>query len=436
MHKPESSTIIQVSHVHKAFKKGKHQSLNVLENINFSLKSGEVMALLGKSGAGKSTLLRIIAGLVEPSVGEVFYRGGKVIEPVPGISMVFQSFALMPWLTVLQNVELGLEAQGLSLAERRHRALRAIDTIGLDGFESAFPKELSGGMRQRVGFARALVVNPDVLLMDEPFSALDVLTSENLRSDLLDLWHTKKTRLNGILFVTHDINEAVEMADRIIIFDDNPGKIKAELHVDLAYPRHMQSKECRHMVDRVYTLMTTRESGRGLNVRVQAKAVSLGYRLPDVQTSDLAGVLETLNEPEHNGRMDLPELSEKVFMDGDDLFPLTEILEILNLARVSHGDITITPEGIAFATADILERKKLFSRHILTHLPLARYVRDCLDQEPKHSLSEQVFLRELEEYFTEQEAERVLAVMINWGRYAELFAYDFNSGVLSLENPG
>lgn len=436
MNKHEISSIIQVSQVSKSFHKGAKQSLNVLHNINLDLKPGEIVALLGKSGAGKSTLLRIIAGLIEPSQGEVFYRGHKVTEPVQGISMVFQSFALMPWLTVLQNVELGLEAQGLSLSERRRRALRAIDTIGLDGFESAFPKELSGGMRQRVGFARALVVNPDVLLMDEPFSALDVLTSENLRSDLLDLWHTKKTRLNGILLVTHDIDEAVEMADRIIIFDDNPGKIKAELAVSLPYPRHSQSPEFRQMVDRIYTLMTTREAGRGMAARISAKAVGLGYRLPDVQASDLAGVLETLNEPENKGRMDLPELSEKLFMDGDDLFPLTELLEILNFARVSQGDITITPEGQTFANADILERKKLFSKHILTYIPFAKHIRQRLDQETKHSISEDVLLGELEEHFTEQEAKRILTVMIDWGRYAELFAYDFNSGVLSLENPG
>jgi len=437
MSKHEVSSIIHVSHVSKAFQKGKKQPLKVIENINFELKPGEIVALLGKSGSGKSTLLRIIAGLLDPSEGEVFYRGQKISEPVQGISMVFQSFALMPWLTVLQNVELGLEAQGISFHERRKRALRAIDTIGLDGFESAFPKELSGGMRQRVGFARALVVNPDILLMDEPFSALDVLTSENLRGDLLDLWHTKKTRLNGILLVTHDIDEAVEMADRIIIFHNNPGTIKAELAVDIPHPRHSQSKEFRQMVDKIYTLMTTREAGKGVAAtRAQPRAIGLGYRVPDVQTSDLAGVLETLNEPENKGRMDLPELSEKVFLDGDDLFPLTEVLEILNFARVSQGVVTMTPEGVAFANADILERKKLFSKHILRYIPLAQHICDLLDQEHKHSLSEEVFLRELEEYFTEQEAERVLTVMIGWGRYAELFAYDFNSGVLSLENPG
>lgn len=436
LNKHEVSSIIHVSQVSKSFLKGRKQSLNVLQNIEFDLKPGEIVALLGKSGAGKSTLLRIIAGLVEPTQGEVFYRGHKVTEPVQGISMVFQSFALMPWLTVLQNVELGLEAQGISLQERRQRALRAIDTIGLDGFESALPKELSGGMRQRVGFARALVVNPDILLMDEPFSALDVLTSENLRGDLLDLWHTKQTRLNGILLVTHDIDEAVEMANRIIIFHDNPGTVKAELKVDLPYPRQVQSKEFRHMVDRIYTLMTTREGERGLAVRVQAKKAGLSYRLPDVQASDIAALLETLNQPEYQGRMDLPALSEKVFLDGDDLFPLTEVLELLNFARVSQGDITITSEGAAFANADMQERKKLFSKQIISYIPLAKHIRASLDEESKHSLSEEVFLRELEDYFGEKEASRILTTMIDWGRYAELFAYDFHAGVLSLENPG
>src|SRR6478609_7773210 len=229
--------IIEIVEVQKSFKKGDRQELLVLDNINLKMYEGEIIAILGKSGSGKSTLLRIIAGLIEPSTGNVFYRGKKVLGPSKGMSMVFQTFALLPWLTVLQNVELGLEALGIEANERRARALKAIDTIGLDGFETAFPKELSGGMRQRVGFARALVVNPDILLMDEPFSALDVLTADNLKSDLLDLWHNKKTGLHGILFVTHNIEEAALLADRIIVFNSNPGSIRGELKVSLPHPR-------------------------------------------------------------------------------------------------------------------------------------------------------------------------------------------------------
>ena len=437
MSKHEVTSIIKIENVYKRFRKGKKQELLVLENINFEMKPGEIVALLGKSGSGKSTLMRIISGLLEPSEGEVFYRGEKVRETVFGISMVFQSFALMPWLTVLQNVELGLEAQGLDMKTRRKRALKAIDTIGLDGFESAFPKELSGGMRQRVGFARALVVNPDILLMDEPFSALDVLTAENLKNDLLDLWATKKTRLNGIFLVTHNIEEAVQMADRIIIFDSDPGRIKAELTVDVPRPRNDQSPECRHLVDQIYTQMTTREVGKELFLtRIGTpKTIGLGYRLPSAEVSELIGLLETVNAPEKKGQMDLPELSEMMHLDVDDLFPLTEVLEIMSFARVSQGDIAISAAGVAFANADLLERKKLFSKHLMNYVPLAKHIRDELDKESKHQVSEEVFIAELSEFLSEKEADRVLTTVIDWGRYAELFAYDYNTGMLSLENP-
>lgn len=437
MIKHEVSSIINVVNVQKSFRKNSKQKLLVLNDVNFEMKPGEIVALLGKSGSGKSTLMRIISGLIEPSEGEVFYRGQKVHGPVNGIAMVFQSFALMPWLTVLQNVELGLEAQGVSVFERRKRALQAIDTIGLDGFESAFPKELSGGMRQRVGFARALVVNPDILLMDEPFSALDVLTSENLKGDLLDLWETKKTRLNGILLVTHNIEEAVHMADRIIIFNSNPGTIKAELKVDIQRPRNDQAPEFRKLVDEIYTLMTTREIGREtVTARMGVpKAIGIGYRLPDADIAELAGLLETINASEGGNHMDLPELAEEVQLDIDDLFQFTEVLEILNFARVSRGDISMTQEGVYFIQADILERKKIFSRHLQSYVPLARHIRQGLDDAHKHTVGEDVFINELMEFLSEKESERVLKVIIDWGRYAELFAYDFNSGMLSLENP-
>lgn len=437
MNEHRITSVINVNNVHKMFRKGQKQQLLVLENVNFEMKPGEIVALLGKSGSGKSTLLRIISGLVEPSSGEVYYRGARVHGPVQGISMVFQSFALMPWLTVLQNVELGLEAQGLDLTSRRKRALQAIDMIGLDGFESAFPKELSGGMRQRVGFARALVVDPDILLMDEPFSALDVLTAENLKGDLLDLWHTKKTRLSGIVFVTHNIEEAIQLADRILIFNANPGTIKTELKVDLARPRNEQDPAFRELVDQIYTLMTREgKEARLLRAGALPKAIGLGYRLPDASVSALVGLLETLCSADYQGRMDLPELSEIVYLDVDDLFPLTEVLELMNFARVSEGDITATPEGKTFARADLLERKKIFSKHLVNHIPLAKHIRDELDKDSRHQVSEQNFLDVLEEHLSDQEAERVLKVIIDWGRYAELFAYDFNTGMLSLENPG
>jgi len=427
--------IIEVVNVEKHFKIGDRQELLVLHEVNFRMNPGEIVAILGKSGSGKSTLLRIIAGLVRPSEGTIYYRGKAVHGPVRGISMVFQSFALLPWLTVLQNVELGLEALGIDRDERRERALKAIDTIGLDGFESAFPKELSGGMRQRVGFARALVVNPDILLMDEPFSALDVLTADNLKTDLLDLWESKKTGINGIIFVTHNIEEAVLLADRIIVFNSNPGSIRGELKVPLAHPRSELDPRFRNQIDRVYTMMTTKIQEIGEAQHGGHAPIDIGYRLPEASVAEFTGLLETLNAPENDGKMDLPVVADTLMLDIDELFPLTELLEILHFAKVSKGDIAITEEGKAFVEADILERKKIFLRHLKKYVPLARYISEQLNHHPRHRALEENFISLLEDYLTEKEAERVLHTVIEWGRYAELFAYDYNSGVLSLENP-
>lgn len=428
-----TTPILSTHQLTKAFRKAAAQQLLVLDHINFELKAGEIVALLGKSGSGKSTLLRIIAGLIPPSTGDVTYRGKPVTEPVPGIAMVFQSFALMPWLTVLENVELGLEAQGIKREERRRRAIEAIDIIGLDGFESAYPKELSGGMRQRVGFARALVINPDILLMDEPFSALDVLTAENLKSDLLALWQEKKTNTNSILLVTHNIEEAVMLADRIVILGSDPGCINADLSVTLPHPRNSELPEFRSLVDNIYTLMTTVSKEKTKHAH-REKQIGFGYRLPDVDPSELSGLIETMTT--FDARIDLPELADELMMNVDDLFPVLETLEILGFANILDGDIQLSPLGRQFADADLQERKQLFAQRLLEKVPLARYIRRVLDDKPGHHVSEERFLSKLEDFLSEKEAERVLHTMIDWGRYAEIFAYDFNTGMLSLENPG
>lgn len=432
----EKNAIFTIKNIRKTFR-STDTELTVLEDVNFTMYDNEIVALLGKSGSGKSTLLRIIAGLNPPTSGQVLYHDQMVTEPVQGIAMVFQNFALFPWLTVMQNVELGLEALGVDGKLRRKRALKAIDTIGLDGFESAYPKELSGGMRQRVGIARALVVDPELLLMDEPFSALDVLTAENLRGDLIDLWLTKNTRTKGILFVTHSIEEAALMADRIIIFASNPGRIRAELTVSTPLPRNSQDPHFRKLVDDIYTLMTTSERKR---VRLEDagtdyQKMGLGYRLPDVEISEITGFVDTLASQETQGPVDLPLLAESLHLEADSLFPLTEALEILHFATVSKGDITLTDEGKTLAEATMLERKKLFATQLLMRVPLAKYIRDTLDKNTSHREFENYFLSVLEEYLTAEEAERVLTVMIDWGRYAEIFAYDYDSGILSLENP-
>lgn len=427
--------LIQIKNVCKSFKRNDRQDLLVLENINLNLYENKIVAILGKSGSGKSTLLRIIAGLVSPTNGEVFYHNKLIDRPMQGFSMVFQNFALLPWLTVLQNVELGLEAQGIAKTERRKRALQAIDIIGLDGFESAYPKELSGGMRQRVGFARALVVNPEVLLMDEPFSALDVLTADNLLSDLLDIWQAKKTNIKSILLVTHNIEEAIAIADHVLIFSINPGTIQAELAVNLPQPRNSQDPKFRKLVDDVYTLMTTPLPAKAMAPEFRYKTITIGYRLPKVEISGLTGFMETLSSPEYHQKVDLPELAEALHLNVNDLFPITEALEILRFARVSQGDIELSPAGMLFAEADVLEQKKIFAAHLINYVPLARHIRRILDERPEHCASENRFLSELEDHLSQDAAEEVLTIVIDWGRYAEIFAYDYNTGMLSLENP-
>ncbi len=434
-----SSPLLGVDNIQKSFTNAENKPLLVLDHINFQQENQEIIALLGKSGSGKSTLLRIIAGLSTPSTGQIFYKGLPIQGPALGISMVFQHFALFPWLTVLENVALGLEAQGMPEALRRRKALEAVDSIGLDGFESAYPKELSGGMQQRVSFARALVVEPELLLMDEPFSALDILTAENLRNDLLTLWHAKKTNLKGILLVTHDIEEALLMANRIFIFASDPGRIQVEIPVTLAFPRDTESPEFRALLDHLYTLMTTSErerlAGKSLEKALDISHNEYAYRLPDVDVYELAGLLDAMKFHEKDGKVNLPQLAEELHLGVDDLFPLTEVLDMLHFTRISHGDLEYLPAGRAFASADILNRKHLFAQHLLDYIPLAKHIRDTLDARPSHRAARSLFLEELQAFLSRSEAERLLRIIIDWGRYAEIFAYHYDTDMLSLENP-
>jgi NitT/TauT family transport system ATP-binding protein len=425
--------LLRTKTVSKTYQTPDHHGRLVLDHIDFDLRDSEIVAILGKSGSGKSTFLRILAGLVPPNEGVVEYRGIAVTQPVQGIAMVFQSYALFPWLTVLGNVELGLEALGVSAAERRRRAVSAIDLIGLDGFVNAYPKELSGGMRQRVGFARALVVDPDILLLDEPFSSLDVLTAETLRGDLLDLWDDHRIPTKGIVIVSHNIEEAVEIADRILIFSSDPGGIRAQIPISLPRPRSYESAGFRQIVDQVYTLLTT-EPGRDGRRGAKPEPIGIGFRLPDASVQQLSGLIENLTEAPYHGRADLPHLADEENLVMDELFPLIETLQLFGFAHVSGGDIELTPLGQAYAQAEMLARKQIFAEALLKNVPLAAHIRRVLDERPGHRAPAARFLRELEDYLSEEEAERVLDTVINWGRHAEIFAYDYDSEVLSLEN--
>ncbi|MFE4358114.1 nitrate/sulfonate/bicarbonate ABC transporter ATP-binding protein [Kitasatospora sp. NPDC056800] len=427
--------IVEAVGVTKTFTTPDGRALPVLEDIGLRLVEGEIVALLGKSGSGKSTLLRCLAGLIAPSSGTVSYRGDPLTAANPGVAMVFQSFALLPWLTVQQNVELSLRARGVGEEERRRRALDAIDLIGLDGFEGAYPKELSGGMRQRVGFARALVVEPDALFMDEPFSALDVLTAENLRSELVGLWEGHEAPVKAILIVTHNIEEAVLLADRILVLSSNPGRIRAELTVDLTRPRDRRTPQFEALVDTVYGILTGREEGAAAGAGPAARPVEtpITVPLPQASVGGLAGLLEILLAM--GGEESLAEIADELNFEVDDLLPIVDAAVLLGLATTMAGRIAVTGVGREFAAADILASKQLFARLAARRAPLVRAIVQSLATTEDHTLREGLFLDLLRRGFDPVGARRQLETAIDWGRYAELYDYDADDAEFELE-PG
>jgi NitT/TauT family transport system ATP-binding protein len=424
--------LLDVRGCRQSYHKGTADLL-VLDDVNLTLREGEIVALLGRSGSGKSTLLRIVSGLLIPTAGEVVWRGRRLTGPADGVAMVFQSFALFPWLTVDENVELGLEAQGVGRAERAERAEEAIDLIGLGGYESAYPKELSGGMRQRVGLARALVVHPDLLLMDEPFSALDVLTAETLRTDLIDLWVEKRLPVKSVLMVTHNIEEAVLMCDRILVFSSSPGRVASEIKVPFPHPRNRLDPAFRQLVDDIYALMTRRVPKPLLPAQAAGDA---GFATPlnGVSTNLLAGMLEALAAPPYEGRADLPALAQSLQLEADELLPLGEALQTLHFAELEEGDIRLTESGRRFVDADTDTRKTIFAKALLTHVPLVAAIRRTLDERWNHRASAVRFRDELEDHMSPDYAEDTLRSAISWGRYAELFSYDEEAAQFSLED--
>jgi NitT/TauT family transport system ATP-binding protein len=427
--------LLEIRGVRKVYPKPGGGELLVLDDINLRVQEGEILGLLGRTGSGKSTLLRLISGLAQTAAGSISYLGRAVEGPAPGIAMVFQSFALFPWLTVLENVELGLEALGLPVNEIRRRSLAAIDLIGLDGFESAYPRELSGGMRQRVGFARALVVHPNILLMDEPFSALDVLTAETLRTDFLDLWSEGQLPIKAVILVTHNIEEAVLMCDRILIFSASPGRIMSEIRITLPHPRHRLDPRFRELVEQIYVAMTTQPSDQARSRSDHFPGLGIGSVLPQVSTNRLSGLVETVAGAPYSGNADLPVIASILQKEVDDLFPIAETLQMLRFAEIGGGDIRLTEAGMAFANAEMDERKRLFRRHLLGYVPLAQHIRRVLDERASHTAPKSRFFDELEDYMTSEAAEQTLRAVIEWGRYAEAFAYDDEMATFNLENP-
>ncbi|WP_341764173.1 nitrate/sulfonate/bicarbonate ABC transporter ATP-binding protein [Candidatus Tisiphia endosymbiont of Beris chalybata] len=423
--------LVSISHV---ITKEDSSKKKILDNINLTLKAGEIVAILGKSGSGKSTLLRIIAGFILPVQGQVIRYNQRSIEENCNISMIFQAFALFPWLTVLENVELGLESLNLSSYERRKRALDAIDMIGLDGFESAYPKELSGGMKQRVGFARALVLRPEILLMDEAFSALDILTANNLKKDFLNLWERGETQMQSVVLITHSIEEAVTMADRVLILSANPGRIVSEIPIALARPRDIHSMEFGLIVDKIYSHMVS--AYEKPTTVVSRKDKNLDQKINLTSVTKLIGSIEALASLPYQGNAPLSDLLEVFHIHNmSEILQIVNALQILDFATVTSENVKLNQAGKLFASGNLEERKNIFKQHLLDNIAIASYIYTTLHQKPDHKASFAHFKSYLTDKLANEDAITTLKSVIGWGRYAEIFSYDDNKKIFSLDNP-
>jgi len=422
---PAGEAIIRAEKIEKYYAQPSQNRIQVISPTDLSIVPGEIVALLGPSGSGKSTMLRMLSGLSRPSGGQVYWHEKPIGETEINVSIVFQSFALFPWLTVLQNVEAPLQARGVGPEERRTRSMRMLDTVGLDGFESAYPKELSGGMKQRVGFARALVVEPEVLFMDEPFSALDVLTAENLRSELLELWAKKTMPTRCVFIVTHNIEEAVLLADRIIVLGRNPGHIRTDFRVQIPQPRDRKAEAFTQLVDFIYKVLTRpdvapAEAPTGPRIRDQRQ---MKYQmLPHARPGGVAGLLELLIDK--NGRDDIYRLADDLAFEIDDLLPIVDAAQLLGFLKVEEGDATITDRGAEFANSEILRQKEIFRDAAIENVLLLRQIRRALDAKSDHTVSEDFFLDMLDEQFSDEESQRQIETAVTWGRYGEIFDFD------------
>jgi len=426
-----AEAIIEARQIQKRFQQPDGNEIQVIAPMDLSIDANTICALLGPSGSGKSTLLRMLSGLAQPTGGSVLWHGSPLEERNRSVGIVFQSFALFPWLTVLENVEVPLAAKGLQHDVQHREALKALAMVGLKGFENAYPKELSGGMKQRVGLARALAVQPEVLFMDEAFSALDVLTAENLRGELIELWTKRQIPTQSIFLVTHNIEEAVLLADRVIIIGRHPAKIRADFRIPLAQPRDRKAAEFLLYVDYIYKVMTQPDVDVGTLTKIPALVKPTFQILPHATAGGMAGLLEFLND--RGGQEDLYHLAEELLMEVDDLFPIVDAAVILDFATSAQGDVQTTDAGRAFAEADIATRKELFREAVLENVTLLQQIRSALKKKSDHSLPLEFFRDVLDEHFTYEDAQKQLDTALNWGRYAELFSYDAESDRLHLD---
>ena len=426
----ENNSLVVLENISQQYGKSDRR-FTALENISLQISKGEFVALVGPSGCGKSTLLRIVTGLQKASGGKVLYKGVELTGVNPHSTIVFQTFALFPWFNVIDNVELALAEKDVPQKMKTTLAVEAIDRVGLDGYEMAYPRELSGGMRQKVGFARAIVAEPELLCLDEPFSALDVLSADSLRGELLELWTGGKLPTEAILMVTHNIEEAVFMADRIVVMDKNPGRIINEITVTLPHPRNRRAIEFQNLVDKLYSLLAGQTQPEHLELGSAPGESGLTRKLPNIPIANISGVLENLIELP-NRKSDIYKLADELRLNADKFLNITEAAELLGFVHITAGDISLTPLGETFAEASITARKEIFSSRV-KRIPIFNWLKNLLKQSDEHKMGIDVLQAALELEFTPADADQQIYILINWGRYAEIFVYDDQKEIIYLE---
>jgi NitT/TauT family transport system ATP-binding protein len=426
----KSQALCEVQEVWHDFKLPNGNPLHVLEDINLAVRPNEIIALLGPSGCGKSTILRILAGLIRPTRGNVLYHGKPLEGLNPGMAIVFQSFALYPWMTVTENIRTVLEAAGLPQAELKARTEGVIRLVGLAGFEEAYPRELSGGMKQRIGMARALSVEPEILLMDEPFSQVDALTAESLRAEVIDIWSAKKRNLSSILMVSHDIKEVVYMADRIVVLAANPGRLRTIVENSLPRPRDYRSPHLLALVDHLHDIITRTE----LPDAPAPATAPAGPRpiepLPEATSSEIVGLLEYLDA--RGGKQDIFRIAAETNRPFDQMIRVVRAAELLDFVDTPKRLVAFEPEGQRFVRANAEERKAIWREHLL-RLRLFHDIYEVLQREPSHEIDKEFVLETIVMHMPQENYDKTFATFIRWARFGDLFAYDDQTDMISLQ---
>ncbi|KKB96069.1 Aliphatic sulfonates import ATP-binding protein SsuB [Candidatus Arcanobacter lacustris] len=423
----ERKTLLQVKKISKKYTQ-KDVQVTILDDINFELKEGEILGVIGRSGSGKSTILRVISGLIEPSEGEVLYHEKPVGEVESRMSMIFQTFGLIPWLNIFENVTIGLDKKKFTEKQIKEKGEKAINLVGLRGYEEAYPKELSGGMRQRVGFARAMVVDPEILLMDEPFSALDYLTGNALKTDLLDLWYERNIlSIKSIVIVTHSIEEAVKLCDKVIVLSSNPGRILANVDINLVHPRDASSSQFIETVSNLYAIMT---NTNGAHHNENAKK-----NYP--QTSPIINLIhfiEELRAKFDNNSTNIASLIDLLKLENITILNYIDDLRLLRFIEVEQDNIRLSSSGNIFLDADNDSRKKIFREHVVANIQFIGTIYNMLNNSANHTIVREDLINILMQKFVTEDSQKILKTTISWLRFAELATYDDVKEELILDN--